>query len=175
MGLAWELHELIQDFVDGKLSPERELEVQAFLDKHPTARKVADQYRMVTQPEFETQPEFDSEPIPAGDSLVDRVMSAIPTAPWYASLAKRDFLTSFAVLAVSLAVWYLADFDGISSWLQVKLLPKVASLGLINDSIMTVLERISGLVPLLGASILITAFYGALDKIMALGHKTRRA
>lgn len=175
MGLAWELHELIQDFVDGKLSLERELEVQAFLDKHPTARKMADQYRMVTQPEFETQPEFDSEPIPAGDSLVDRVMSAIPTAPWYASLAKRDFLTSFAVLAVSLAVWYLADFDGISSWLQVKLLPKVASLGLINDSIMTVLERISGLVPLLGASILITAFYGALDKIMALGHKTRRA
>lgn len=169
MGLAWELHELIQDYVDGKLSPKREVEVQAFLDKHPTAQQVADQYRMVTQPEFDQEPDKKS----ASNSLTDRVMDAIPTGPWYSFLAKRDFLTSFAVLAISLAIWYLADIGAISSWVQVKLLPNVASLGLINDSVSAVLERMNGMAPVLGAAVLIVAFYGTLDRVMALGNKAK--
>lgn len=173
MGLAWELHELIQDFVDGKLSAEREAEVQTFLDQHPTAQKVADQYRLVTQPDFTVEP--DSERKPVSDSLVDRVMAAIDSEPWYSLMAKHGFLTSFAVVSIFLAVWYLGDLGAISNWVQVKLVPNIGSLGLIDKSVVTVLERLNGLAPVVGASILIAAFYGTLDRLMAPSHKTKNA
>ena len=170
MGLAWELHELIQDHVDGKLSSEREAEVQAFLDKHPNAQLLADQYRKITQPDLD----IESVPQTDADRLADKVMTALPTEPWYAFFAKRDFLSSFAVLAITIAIGYLADFAAIASWLQFELFSNISSISLITDSVLTVLERMNGLVPALGASVLIAAFYGMLDRIMALGHKVKR-
>jgi len=171
MGLAWELHELIQDFVDGKLTPEREREVQAFLDRHPTAQQVADQYRMVTQPDLPVEKSVSR----SAERLADRVMDAIPTGPWYQFVMKPWFWGGLSTLAASILLFFVIDLTVISQWLQSQLVAIFAGFGLVSQSLDQVNQRMEGVMPILVASVLIAAFWGTVDRLLKLTSRAKQA
>lgn len=170
MGLAWELHELIQDFVDGKLSPERAHEVQTFLDKHPIAQQVADQYRQVTQPEFDAL-----EVLPAHSSLADRVMASIDKAPWYAIFKKPSVIVSLSLVVALPVIFWLTEPLALLGWIQTHLLEAFSPIDILKRAVTEVSQRVGTVSPFLIASILIAGFWGMVDRLIRLAHRAKQA